>query len=277
MIMKCEKCKSDIADEYIICHECGDILVNEYSRCDRCHQIIAVLDAKYCPYCQYQLIEVPVEREEIKIEDKEYAVGRAELISHIRFNFNETDRITSSIDFTRKAMTYKLITGLTAGLNFTILLLLFATGTSGTVQDAIKAVVLIMIIQPAVLFGLSFMIKNTMGNLDVELSYKNSINLIGAYTPIFFIKDILIIPALLYIFIFAEKERGYSLGLVIYSTLTGIVFVYMLVHLAIYIHNTVKTNYFMSVVIMLFNYSLTALIFGWYIGFTLYLIIDTIL
>ena len=276
--MKCEKCKSDIADEYIICHECGDILVDGYSRCDRCHHIIAVLDAKFCPHCQYQLIEVPVERGEIKIEDRAYEVGRSELLSHIRFNFNETDKITSSIDFTRKAMTYKLITGLTAGFNFTILLLLFATGASGTVQDAIRAVVLIMVIQPAILFGLSFIIKNTMGNLDVELSYKNSINLIGAYTPIFFIKDILIIPSLLYIFIFTDdKDRGYSLGLVIYGTLTAIVFVYMLVHLAIYIHNTVKTNYFMSVVIMLFNYSLTALIFGWYIGFTLYLIIDMII
>ena len=275
----CEKCGCKLELEFPSCYECGEITVKEYSVCTKCDHIITVSKAKFCPYCQQRLVEVKeiVDVTEIEtIEATDIKVTREILWSNIKFNFDDTKKLVSSTSFPKTAVAYTMIAGLTAGITFLLLLVLFPTGGDGTFIDAIKVFIMITLVQPVILFSIAYFFNYGLNNLRSPADYSRSLNLIGSYAPVFFIKDIFGILSLLYIYIFARESEGYELGMIIYITLTVIVFLFILLHLSVYLHNIVRTNYLLSFGINVTNYALATLC-GVYFGYLLYMIIEMIL
>ncbi len=250
----CENCGYKLKPHWLFCVSCGSNLATfQPIRCTQCYHTIDDPEPKYCPYCQYPVSEIkPIIQEEaitvptiqkpekhvpieLAISDEKVTVKR--IVSNLKFNREATIGIVNSKSFSFVALVLIVLVGVAYALSAYFLDWIFTKGATFRPDLYIGGA----IFQCSILIAIGFFGNVISSILQVKTSNFHFLRLMGSYAPLFIVKDLVILPLILYINYF-QPSRGYSQASNILTTATLIIFVIIFIHFLIFTRAITQTG-----------------------------------
>jgi hypothetical protein len=253
-------CESNIKAHWQVCGACGHVINKGNINCIRCFHLIES-NLKYCTSCGFQQFEEKIDKEvfepvagEISIHTT--PIRRSDISASLRFDRKSIFHILGASEFFRTSVFLMILASFTMASVVIGIQIVFST-EEGTIGDVIKGFVFTFWILTAVLFSIAFFSRNTLIPLNYDVDYRHFIRYLGMLASALIIKDIFMIPAALYIYVFEGKD-GSDLAEASYIILTLLVIAFLLVHFLVLIRSLTGTSNAMSFILVLTIIGLTA-------------------
>ncbi len=261
----CESCGNEIKSNWVYCIKCGKKRSkHQPSQCTRCFQIIDDPQPVFCPYCQKKVdITKPVTPEPVSIVPpirvseevvltelivSDFKVSIKTLLSNLRFDKESTIQVVNSSSFSTIAVVLIFLAGISNALSSYIIDFLSAWESGVRLNLYIGN----FIMQFSLLITLAIFANILISILQKESSFFHFFRLMGGYAPLLILKDVLILPLSFYINIF--QSDGYYLAGLIYLIGTFVIYIFVFIHLLVFLRSITGTELGISLILTICIY-----------------------
>ncbi|MCE7733317.1 MAG: hypothetical protein GPJ54_00470 [Candidatus Heimdallarchaeota archaeon] len=290
-VQTCKRCNYGLQDDWVSCPNCSTMINDKtyWVSCNRCFQIIYDSKPNFCPFCRYQqvkkvsvkgeeVIEIDVvtpfeEPERVSIEIHDDKITKTEVINALKFDTDAQLRIAGSTFISKYNRLIILLIGISGATSF---LLATAIFPGGSFTDGAKLFVITAVVYPCVLYVVAFTLRELMKMVGLTPSPNAFKNVIASTVPVFIVKDILAVLISTYVLIFMGSTNN-EVAVGIYTTLTGIAMLILVVQLLLFVKNVIGTSGLLSFILILISLHVAGIIGGYYIGRIVLLLLDLII
>ena len=219
----CEECGCKLKEDWIYCPKCSrEVKVSVHIQCTRCYNIIEDQNPIHCPYCRKKM------QQRITIIQKSSKNTFKRYLEHLRFNHEASLEIINH----NRAILFGVFFILLSGFSYAFSIQFVSVGYNNTETQFLEFLgrfrshIIILL-----LIGISISLMISL--LKIETLRLFPIRLIGAYSVLFTLKDLIFITASVYIRFFNPNDNllGFNQG-----TLTLIIHLFIFIHLISFIH-----------------------------------------
>jgi hypothetical protein len=250
----CENCGHNLKPQWLFCASCGNN-INEFQPvlCGHCNHMIDDPQPNFCPYCRFKVQEIetiiqkvptvlptvqkPVELTPIELVISDEKVTIKQIVSNLKFDREATIGIVNSSSFSVAALILIILVGVFYAVSFFILDWIFTGGATFQPDLYIGGA----IFQVSILIAIGFFENMIASILQAKTSNLHFFRLMGSYAPLFIVKDLLILPLILYINFFQPSE-GHSQASAILNTATIIIFIFLFIHIIVFTRSVTRTG-----------------------------------
>ncbi|MFX0171605.1 MAG: zinc ribbon domain-containing protein [Candidatus Hodarchaeota archaeon] len=246
----CWNCGDKLKPHWVFCVKCGTARFKfQPILCNRCNRVIDDETPIFCPYCQNKITKMPSVISEaptpVELTVSETEDSIKQVLSSLSFNQKATLNIVNSTPFTGIALILIILSGISYALAGYTIDLIF----SGDIQPDIY--IGNFIFQVSILLTLGVFENTILSILKIKTSNLHFLRLMGNYTPLFIVKDMIIIPLFLYISIFQYGESYFASMILVTATIITIIFMFL--HLLVFTRTVTRTGISASLVLVILS------------------------
>ena len=266
----CEKCGNLLVPYWYFCSKCGNSQQNYFMQCTQCYHIITDAQANFCPYCRKKIGKIfesnftsNKTKNDIPVQKLQYTpITASILIENLKFNPHAMKQILYSKKFNFLALLMIVIISMTGAISNYYMSNIYPYSFS----NSIISFNINHFIWDSLIFFVSYFIFGLSYNillnfLDMQDEGSNYIRILASYFPLFLIKDFLIIFLAMYIHNALNQNSILSNVYLLNISLLLLIAIFIFFHLLMVTMKNTEMGSFMTVVVIIGSF-LIALTLG---------------